>query len=163
MYCPKCGQSQFSGEAQFCNRCGLSLNIVKELVLSEAIAVKTYNVEGQGIRRFQRQKGMRFGAKLVFWGLAFVLPMLLFSVITNTPFFLFLSLLVVLAGICRMLYARIFEDSESPQQVPQFVVMHNPALTNSLDAQTSANSFGASPRSVAPQSVTEHTTKLLDL
>ena len=106
---------------------------------------------------------MRFGAKLLFWGLAFVLPTLLFSIITDTPFFLFLSLLVVLAGICRMLYARIFEDTDSAHQVPQFVVMHSPALTNSLDARTSANSFGVNPRASTPPSVTEHTTRLLDL
>ena len=162
MYCPKCGQSQLS-EAQFCNRCGLSLNIIKELVLSDGNALKTYHVEGQGIRRLQRQKGMRLGAKLLFWGLASVPLTLLFSVITNTPFFLLLSVLVVLAGICRMLYARIFEEIDSPHQVPQFVLMQSPALTNSLDVRTSANSFGAGPRPVTPQSVTEHTTKLLDL
>ena len=161
MYCPKCGQSQLS-EAQFCNRCGLSLNIIKELVLSDGIGLKSYSVEGQGIRRFQRKKGMRLGAKLLFWGLASIPPTLLFSVITNTPLFLFLSFVVVLAGICRMLYARIFEEIDPAHQAPQFVLMRSPALTNSLDVRTPANSFGAGPRASTPQSVTEHTTKLLD-
>jgi len=32
MYCPSCGQQQISNETKFCNRCGLPLNVVAEVV-----------------------------------------------------------------------------------------------------------------------------------
>ncbi|HEY2846721.1 MAG TPA: hypothetical protein VGI80_02825 [Pyrinomonadaceae bacterium] len=32
MHCPSCGQQQVSNETKFCNRCGLPLNVVAEVV-----------------------------------------------------------------------------------------------------------------------------------
>ncbi|HKR62010.1 MAG TPA: hypothetical protein VJS64_20145 [Pyrinomonadaceae bacterium] len=143
----------------------MSLRIVKELVLSDGVALTQSEGGVTGIRRWQCQKGMRLGAKLVFCGLVCAPPAIVFSLITDTPpYFLYLSFMIVLAGICRMLYARLFEGADSPFPGPQIAVRQNPSPPPaSFEARPTAQSLSQSPMSAAPQSVTEHTTKLLDV
>jgi hypothetical protein len=165
MYCPKCGQSQVSGEVHFCTRCGLSLKVVKELIINDGVAPAKCEVEVQGIGPSQRQKGTRFGAKLVFWGLVFVPVTLAFALLVKSPYLFLISLIIVLAGLGRVLYARLFEEVQcSPKQDAQSVLVRDSTLLNSPDvSHTNSNSFSPSPREIiAPQSITEHTTKLLD-
>jgi uncharacterized membrane protein YvbJ len=99
MYCPRCGQSQLSGEVQFCTRCGQSLKVVKELITNDGVTVAKCEVEVQGIEPSQRQKGMRFGAKLVFWGLVLVPITLALSLLVKSPFLFFISLIIVFGRI----------------------------------------------------------------
>ena len=106
---------------------------------------------------------MRLGAKLIFWGLISIPLTLGFSLaVDDPPYFLFLSIAVILAGIARMIYARVFEgpDSARPPELRQL----DPVGFNSLNAPPpNANLFVPPPReTVAPATVTEHTTKLLD-
>src|SRR5687768_5025240 len=113
MYCPKCGQSQVSGVVQFCTRCGLSLKVVKELIVNDAVVPAKNEPAVQGIGPSQRSKGMRVGAKLVFWGIASAPVTLLFGLLVDSPFLFFLSLLIVFIGTGRILYSRLFEEAQS--------------------------------------------------
>src|SRR6266550_754567 len=110
MHCPKCGQSEVSVGVRFCSRCGLPLRVVRELVMNDGVAPAKYEVEVQGIERSERQKGTRFGAKLIFWGLIFIPITLAFSLLVKSPYFFLISLIIVLAGLGRVLYARLFEE-----------------------------------------------------
>jgi hypothetical protein len=165
MYCPKCGQSPLSGELQFCTRCGLSLKVVKGLIMNDGVAVAKCEDEVRGIESWWRRKGMRFGAKLVFWGLVFVPVTLAFSLLVKSPFLFLISLIIVLAGLGRMFYARLFEEVQwSTKHDAQSVLVRNSALPNSLEvSRKSPNSYDPSPKEIiAPHSITEHTTKFFD-
>src|SRR5947199_5315755 len=96
----------------------------------------------------QRQKGTRFGAKLVFWGLVFVPVTLAFALLVKSPYLFVISLIIVLAGLGRVLYARLFEEVQcSPKQDAQSVLVRDYALLNSPDvSHTNSNSFSPSQR-----------------
>jgi hypothetical protein len=163
MYCPKCGQSPGSGEVQFCTRCGLSLKVVKELIVNDAVVPAKYERPVQGIAPSQRQKGTRLGAKLVFWGIASAPVTLLFGLLVDSPFLFFLSLLIVFIGTVRILYARLFEEAQSSTKPDVSARLRHSSLPKSDVLPVSPNSFSPSAREISPpHSVTEHTTKLLD-
>jgi hypothetical protein len=165
MYCPKCGQSPLSGDVQFCTRCGLSLRVVKELIMNDGVTVEKSENEVQGIELSQRRKGTRLGAKLVFWGLVFVPITLAFGFLVKSPLLFIMSLIIVLAGLGRMLYARLFEEVQwSAKHHAQAVLARTSGLPGSLEVLSKGpNSYEPGPGEVmAPPSITEHTTKLLD-
>ena len=163
MYCPKCGQAQYSADAQFCNRCGLSLRIVKELVLTDGALAVTSDCGFKAIRRWREQKGMRLGAKLIFWGLISIPLTFGLSVMADGPFFLFVSVAVVLAGIARIVYARLFENHEPYRSLGTFREPAPVAFGFLGDSPAKADLFVPPPRETgAPPSVTDHTTRFLD-
>ena len=165
MHCPKCGQSEVSAEVRFCSRCGLPLRVVRELVMNDGVAPAKYEVEVQGIERSERQKGTRFGAKLIFWGLIFVPITLAFSLLVKSPYFFLISLIIVLAGLGRVLYARLFEEVQRSAKHDAQPTLARNSLPNAPDVShtMSLSSYGPSTREITPPpSITEHTTKLLD-
>ena len=164
MHCPKCGLSQVSGEVGFCSRCGLSLKLVRELVMNDGVVPAKCEVEVQGIERSHSQKGTRFGAKLMFWGLVSVPITLAFSLLVKSPYLFLISLIIVLAGLGRVLYARLFEEVQwSFKHDAQSVLARNSLPVAPDVSYMSPSSYGPSTREISPpQSITEHTTKLLD-
>ncbi len=58
MYCPRCGEQQSSGNLRFCNRCGLPLGLVSEVVsnegtlpqLEETLKKKKWLTRGNGLK-----------------------------------------------------------------------------------------------------------------
>jgi hypothetical protein len=163
MHCPKCGLFQVSGEVGFCSRCGLPLKVVRDLIVNDGLTPAKGEAEVQGIEPSRRKKGMRFGAKLMFWGLASAPITLAFSLLVKHPYLFFISLIIVLAGLGRVLYARLFEEVQrSAKNDAQSVFAR--AVANSPDiSHASESSYNPSTREIVPpQSITEHTTKLLD-
>src|SRR2546422_10791854 len=97
MYCPKCSQPQVSDETQFCSRCGLPLNNLKEMVLADG-KVQMSSSEAGEADLSPRRKGVRQGVMLMLLSIilvpAYILLAALFpandhlveSSVSDTPF-----------------------------------------------------------------------------
>lgn len=182
MFCPKCARPLAEG-VQFCQQCGMALEGVRKLLEDGGEA-------GGGVVRKSRalsprRKGYRQGFLLVllvalilpFYPLAEGLSDSLIPSAENTrldelPMELFGTALFVLfvAGLARLLYARLFESVELPEESSGkaegrrlFGEPEPRALPPSRSVP--AEDFVAAPVNTAdlakPRSVTEHTTRSL--
>ena len=113
-----------------------------------------------------RKKGIRFGAKLLFAGIAIFPLVVAFCVAFDNPGPLLLSFLPFFAGICRMLYARMFEEGvQRPTVVTPALGLpppHGAALPPYQPPVSVVPPSRTTGELVEPPSVTEHTTRLLD-
>lgn len=127
MYCPKCSQPQVSNETQFCSRCGLPLNNLKERVLAEGKTQVGRSKVTEGDLS-ARQKGMRQGVGLILLSIilipAYILLAALFpandrlveSSVSDTPFEKISQAVlftIFMLGLARLLYARLFQQGAS--------------------------------------------------
>jgi hypothetical protein len=126
--------------------------------------------EPQSAQPLLRRKGVKQGAKLMFFsGVVFPL-MFALSILVDNPAPLLVSFVIFFAGLAMMLYSRLFGEEMFPSKKSQ-------AQTAPLDiaggptaflpsAQVPLNPIGRqkmrTAEMVRPPSVTEHTTKLLD-
>jgi hypothetical protein len=118
----------------------------------------------------ERKKGIRRGAKMVFFSLAMFLPVLAFAITVNEEGFLFLPLTLFVAGILWMIYYRLFGDEQAPAPKPIQPVYFgpppqhsSPPILASLTPPQSAPVY-RSPMEAPkePHSVVEHTTRSLE-
>jgi hypothetical protein len=171
MHCPQCGQEQISGEVNFCKSCGFSLDGVKELLATgnwPALEKQSHKE-----RRSPRRKGVRHGVILLFIAMVFM-PLI---DLIGEPRGKVLPLMLLMAGLMRILYAVIFQEgaprkNEQDSSLPYVA----PITTDQLGSATRGFALPRSQKSpvaafnarrmdtaeVVPPSVTEHTTKLLD-
>ncbi len=167
MYCPKCGQL-VPDNMRFCSRCGLPLSEVSQwLVGAGGLAFR--EIEAQPNPPSPRRKGMRAGAKVMFWG-GVMLPLFVaMSIAVDEPFPLFLPFIVILVGFSILLYSFLFGEKTSPSRMqyppdPRFgpspgQVALGPAGVEFIrDGKREVSTAEI----VQPPSVTEQTTKLLD-
>jgi len=165
MYCPKCGQL-VPDNTRFCSRCGLLLSDLSEwLAGNSELPLRRV---AQPNKLSPRRKGMRFGAKTMFWG-AVMLPIFMgFSIAGDSPFPLFFPFLVFLAGLSILLYSRLFGDETSSnkgQQAQEFRFGTEPVYLPPAPGPEVSSGVRREARTAEmarPPSVTEHTTKLLD-
>ncbi|HYT49418.1 MAG TPA: zinc ribbon domain-containing protein [Pyrinomonadaceae bacterium] len=178
MFCPRCGQQQATDSMRFCSRCGFSLEGTMHL-LAHGGMLPMYQPPVDGKTISPRRKGVKQGALLMLIG-AVLVPV--FGVMSGFApgrlenvfaFFAAISALICfLGGPLRMLFAAIFEEGAKPQY--QFSPRPNYAPPAIPQARVSAlPPAAASPAAqwrqrpqtaeiVAPPSVTDSTTKLLD-
>jgi hypothetical protein len=124
MYCPKCAQPLAANEIQFCSRCGLALNGLKQIVAGEGKPGPQRSKTGRD-QLSPRQKGLRQGVTLMLLSVilipAYVLLAALFpandrlveSAVSDTPFEKIsqaILLTLFLAGLVRTGYAWFFQD-----------------------------------------------------
>jgi hypothetical protein len=112
MFCPRCGQQLASQSTRFCANCGLRLEGVSYLLTNDGV-LPHQNIALPS-EPTQRQREMRRGAKVFF---ASFVSLPLFAAmcgITNDPVPLLPTITLFIAGICWMLYARIFCDNNAP-------------------------------------------------
>jgi hypothetical protein len=162
MYCPRCGQEQLSAEVRFCSRCGFSLQPVTHLLVTGALPASLGEPVGG---RSPRQNGMRMGAKLLFASIVLFPIAFAFAVMVDGPGPLLMSVLPFFAGVCRMLYARMFEDGAMrPEMQPAFLEVppRGAALPPYQPPVPVIRQGRTTGELVEPPSVTEHTTRLLD-
>ena len=169
MYCPNCGQQQFS-EMRFCSRCGLALSGLAEWLAGGSLTVKrtdTVQVSADSPRR----KGIRRAAKLMFFSGVLFPVFLAISIAVDEGGPLVIPFLLFFVSLVLMFYARLFGD-KYPAEINQA------AQTSALGSTTSRSSLppatinvpmpGAAQQPVRtnelaqPPSVTENTTRLLD-
>lgn len=167
MFCPRCGQQQFTEDVRFCPRCGLSLASVPALVAGfEASTAPEGEARGG---RWKKRKHVRRGAKLMFFS-AVLFPIFFgLAIVADSPGPLVVPLTVFLAGLAWMLYFVLFgeeaaQDSAGRGREGLREGRNAPPLPPATFVP--ASGFGARPAHTAdmaqPPSVTEQTTKLLD-
>ena len=126
MYCPKCSQPLAAQEIQFCARCGLALNGLKELVAGEGESKPKRS--GKRDQLSSRQKGLQQGAALMLLSVilipAYILLAALFppndrlveGALSDTPFEKISQAILItlfLIGLVRTAYAWFFQEGES--------------------------------------------------
>lgn len=177
MYCPKCSQQQSDDQVRYCSRCGFPLTGVAELLMSGGVL----EVHQPGSPRpwlSPRQRGIRQGAMMML-SLLLVMPVVIFLLVAmlNMPAELIplIGAILFMGGLLRILYAVIFEEDRprgKQASLPQYVAppaarLSTPARGSALPpAQSTPTSAWRGPVNtselVAPPSVTENTTRLLD-
>ena len=175
MFCPQCGQQQVTGVIRFCSRCGFPLDGVIQL-LSSGGALPAYRSADEPGQISPRRKGVKQGMLLFLLGVLLVPILGMFASFSNAVFPQMLAILAAIicfvGGPLRMLFAAIFEEGGKPQY--QFTPRPNYAPPAIPQARVSAlPPAAANPAAqwrqrpqtaeiVAPPSVTDSTTKLLD-
>jgi hypothetical protein len=172
MYCPQCGSKQVNNEVRFCFRCGFQLSGVTELLNNQGM--QAYQFPTNQLppvlppQNSPRRKGMKNGAKLMFLSAALTPVFIAFSAMADHPGPMLIPFTVFFAGLCWLLYSRIFgEETALPpvQQFPQQFVAPPPrsALPGAENYQVRmAPQRINTSEIVNPPSVTDHTTHLLD-
>src|SRR5688572_28633438 len=112
MFCPKCGQ-QSSEEFRFCPRCGLSLAGLPAYVAANDAATARPEPPRPALIT-ARRRGMRRGAKLMFFSVVLLPLFLLFSGVADEPAPMLIPLAVFFAGLAWLVYARLFSDHTLP-------------------------------------------------
>lgn len=161
MYCPKCGQ-QVSGNVRFCSRCGLAVSEVAEWLSGGAqLSVREAPQELLSPKR----KGMRRGAKIMFWAVALTPILLGLSIAIDAPFPILIPVIIFFAGLVQLLYSRLFgEEIPQPEAARLETAQENAALPHGPLAAgiTGGGRQSRTAEMVSPPSVTEQTTRLLD-
>ncbi len=167
MFCPKCGQ-QSSDEVRFCPRCGLQLAGLAAYVADNELAPG-----GAAIARAPvmtaRRRGMRRGAKLMFFCAVLLPACALLAFEDDAPGPLLLICTTFLAGLAWFVYSWLFSDNVLP--------VGKAARKKELDATRDRPALASPQFTPAPlfsqqrtdtaeiyqrPSVTDNTTKLFD-
>lgn len=166
MFCPKCSQPQSADEMRYCPRCGFPLAGVKELLAGGGV---TSPSAAPAYPPSPRQRGIRQGARLLFWSVV------LFPLFWGACFFfdspgpIIIPATLFLAGLVWVIYARLFGESFLPalsrkeaaqfaRHADDFALPANPRAPAAALGPQHANTA----EMVRPASVVDHTTNLLD-
>ena len=174
MYCPNCGQPQMSDEMRFCSRCGLSLSGLTEWLAAGRLPERSADYDQVAIDS-PRRKGIRRGAKLMFFSGVLFPVFLGLGLLIDEGGVLFVPLAIFFVSLVLILYARLFSDktarlSPPPAQTP---VVQNSAFGSNPTRGSLTPATNISMPSIGrqrvrtnelaqPSSVTENTTRLLD-
>lgn len=180
MYCPRCGEEPVSDNLRFCNRCGLPLGLVSE-VLDNGGTLPNLDQVLQKNKFFTRKNGVFVS---IFWFILFVpfgaafLGFLGGDELAGISaiFGVFSSLLILLFSLFFLGKSTNENDlpaiSQSQQSVPHNLTGQNTNQNALPPQQTQSAQDYVSPKAggwkapdtgdlVSPGSVTENTTKLL--
>lgn len=174
MHCPRCGQKQSSAEVHFCNSCGFHLDRVKELLTGDGVPPPSPEKESQKPGESPRRKGVRQGVILFF----ICLMLAALTARSGNSRGDFLPMIFFLAALMRILYALNFQQG-APRKKKQDGSLHSTLITTE-QLGTATRGFALPPsqgvplaafnrqrvdtaQMVSPPSVTEHTTKLLNV
>jgi hypothetical protein len=182
MFCPQCGQQQVSGAVRFCSRCGFPLDGVIHL-LANGGTLPVYRAPQESNQMSPRKRGVRQGGVLILSGAVLVPILGVLDSFARTS--QFLDILVALAAIIcfvggplRMLYAGIFEEGAPHRFVPpvgtyvppaSVPVSFGPPVRNtalppsSVQPQPAWRPRPITAELISPPSITENTTRLLEL
>lgn len=178
MFCPRCGQQQATDSMRFCSRCGFAMEGTMH-ILAHGGMLPLYQANEGEKTISPRRKGVKQGALLMLLG-AIIVP--IFGVMSGFApgrlenvfaFFAALSAIICfLGGPLRMLFAAIFEEgAKQPYQFPPPSTYNAAAIPPARVAAlppaqaNPAAQWRQHPHTaemVAPPSVTDSTTKLLD-
>jgi hypothetical protein len=112
----------------------------------------------------ERKRGIRRGAKMVFFSLGMLAPVGALSIVTDEPGLLFLPLTLFLAGVLWMIYYRLFgdENAPTPKNRPEPPYFGPPPQNASLPPPQSAPVYRSPVEAPKEHSVVEHTTRSLE-
>jgi hypothetical protein len=166
MFCPKCSQQQAADDVRFCSRCGFPLGVVRELLTGGGIPAAP---PAPAPQRSPRQRGIRQGARLIFWSVVLFPLFFGMCVLFGSPGPLVVPATLFLAGLVWMIYARLFGESFLPAWGRvEDVRLGRYANDYALPPQPHAPAAALGPQHantaemIRPASVVDHTTNLLD-
>lgn len=158
MFCPHCGHEQASNEMRFCSRCGLSLDLVIDLVANSASQLQREKREIRGI-------SLMLASVLILLNYLFVFGAVTLPHLTN-PVFLWIWLLFVVSafvvsgfGLANLIRGGFFKKLKAREARLRLTnVEHDPrAIENAPRAR-----IEATVASFEPASITETTTRELE-
>jgi len=166
MYCPRCGNQPASDRVRFCPSCGFRMDGVADLLMRDGVPTNILNAPQpqapQSGDLSERRKGIRRGAKMVFFSLVLFLPMLAWGIAEDHPGPLILPATLFLAGIFWMLYYGLFGDERGPSPKPAQPAQFGPPPQHAyLPPQQSAPAYRSPVETPQEHSVAEHTTRTL--
>jgi hypothetical protein len=145
---------------RFCASCGFRLDGVMELLTNEGVPTNPL-APPRNPPPSPRKRGIRFGAKILFFSIVLFLPAFALAIDADHPGPLILPGVLFLAGIFWMLYYRLFGEESAPvQKQPQFISHATPQPVYLPPPQQSVPVTSHTP-TPQPQSVAEHTTRSL--
>ena len=169
MFCPKCSQQQVSDEVRFCSRCGFQLQVVAELLKTDG-ALANYEPQAEENLSLYRRITSQVGTKLIFLSIILIPFETLIGIPFDTAAFLLISVILFIVGFAQTTYALIFGEktsSEKRRQQPEYL---NPAQSQFKLPSTQSEPVPIleirnrnTSEMIPPPSVTEPTTKLLEL
>lgn len=178
MYCPNCGQERVSVETNFCSRCGYLLTGTAELLQMGGVLPKT-DIKLKK-KSSPRSRGIKQGLFIFLLSFLVVPVLAIMTIAANAePFAVAIAAVVLfVGGLLRIAYAFMFEQAEDLGHNERDDYMAaatrmftsrggSPALPPQQGVPADA-SFRNAPggwretRDLAPPSVTDSTTKLLE-
>jgi hypothetical protein len=144
------------------------LDGVADLLARDGVPTNILNVPPTNIpqisRPSERRKGIRRGAKMVFFSLGMLAPVGGLGIVTDEPGLLFLPLTLFLAGIFWMIYYRLFGDvnAPAPKSRPEPPYFGPPPQNASLPPPQSVPVYRSPVEAPKEHSVVEHTTRSLE-
>jgi hypothetical protein len=176
VYCPRCGQEQFTPEIRFCSRCGFLMSGMAEVVLKGGLN----QVDAEPKPISPRRKGLKHGGGWFLLGILVVPILAVFYELFRFPnqFVGLAAIIFFLGGLLRMIYALLFESGNPAEYTLEENVYHaaqklrgkKPNIKE-LPAQQSIPIDAYAPlnqpnwrdtNDLEPHSVTENTTKFLE-
>lgn len=161
MYCPSCGKEQINENVRFCAKCGFPLSEVSLLLASGGNLLSKR-------QESSKKKGIKQGVFMML--LTLIIVPLLALVLGDTSLGEILipssALILFIGGILRIIYAIMFEDkSENFPNAPSFPsnTMSSEFIDQEASHQKSLEFKADTSELITPASVTEDTTKLLEL
>ena len=163
MFCPQCGHEQVSNDTRFCSRCGLTLGLVTDLL-------------GNTQKQLQREKRELWGIELILATILILMNFfIVFGVITLPHLvnrvFLWLwlggltgSLVMGGIGMANLIRAGFFRRLKERES--RLSLMKSDKERQMLSAETDRAALanpGATARLLVPDSVTESTTRELEV
>jgi hypothetical protein len=167
MFCPKCGQYS-PDEVRFCPKCGLQLAGLAAYVAGGELTPPGETAQ-QAPFMTARKRGMRRGAKVMFFCAVLLPAAALLAFEEDAPGPLLLVCTAFLAGLAWLVFSWLFNDNVLPvgkdaRRKDLKAAGERPAL--GAAQFTPASLFNQQPADTGeiyrPPSVTENTTKLLD-
>lgn len=176
MHCPDCGQQQVNDEIRFCSRCGFPLSLVPDLIAHRGTLPQLAELKKKNKKFLTKKTGVFFG---ICWTLFFLLIVTTFFELSGIPgiFAEMSAVFGLFTGAVIILASAFFLKSESAvrDRRDEYVDPAPHGLSSSggnalpppraAPAQTYAPPAKKSrweTNDLAPPSVTEGTTKLLD-
>lgn len=167
MYCPRCGQQQASDSVRFCSRCGFRMDFVTDLLYNDGL-LQIGEPLKQDARGPRKRRGMRQGAKIMFFSAVMTPIFFGLSIAADNPGPLLVPFTLFLAGLAWMFYFRLFGEDFSPAAVqakPQQYIAPPPraSLLPTQDPPVIASPRRVNTADMAnPPTVTDPTTRLFD-
>lgn len=173
MYCPRCSQEQISSEVNFCSRCGFLLTGVSEVTANDGLIPQNYALkkDRKSLKRFLNLRSFLIAFQIL------SLFLIILSAISDAPEEIVTFLFGIAFGVFFSLLASFFLPNKPKLEVSKSdkdsAAELNKAQANfALPPQTSQPVSSYAPpigswktfttNDLAPHSVTDRTTKLLN-
>lgn len=165
MFCPRCGGEQASGNMRFCSRCGFPLGGVLNLLATGGDTGDSALVRPQNPSLYRRIVSLR-GTKVLFASFVSIPLAIIMAAVVDSPGPLILPFLLFVIGLAHVMYKMIFGTVLTPEHDQTYHPLNAGSRYDLPPVQSSfipaEPTFRADTGKMAPPSVTEPTTNLLD-